>query len=114
MDFYKACPSTVTWCLNRERVKIFNESLSGMNKLFPTVPSRKRSRSDAVSNDRSNMLYSADRAVSGTGVSKIGAQNPPSINGFEVEQKSEERNKTVPNKRTRTSMVDPRVCGSVF
>lgn len=94
----------------RERVKIFTESLSGMNKWFPTIPSRKRSRSDSLSGDRSNTLYSADRSVSTTGISKMGAQSHVGANGFDVEQKSEERTKnSVPNKRTRTSMVDPRV-----
>ncbi|KAL3535574.1 hypothetical protein ACH5RR_004035 [Cinchona calisaya] len=94
----------------RERVKIFKESLSVMNKWFPTIPSKKRSRSDSLSSDRSNPLYSADRSVSGTSISKMGALSHVSANGFEVEQKSEERTKNcVPNKRTRTSMVDPRV-----
>ncbi|XP_071911147.1 uncharacterized protein [Coffea arabica] len=93
----------------RERVKIFNESLSVMNKWFPTIQSRKRSRSDSFSSDRSNTLYSADRSVSATGISKMGAQSHVGANGFDVEQKSEERTKnSVPNKRTRTSMVDPR------
>ena len=98
----------------RERVKIFNESLSVMNKWFPTIQSRKRSRSDSFSSDRSNTLYSADRSVSATGISKMGAQSHVGANGFDVEQKSEERTKnSVPNKRTRTSMVDSRV-GSIF
>lgn len=85
-----------------------------MIKLFPTIPSRKRSRSDALSNERSSILYSTDRSVSGTGLSKMGTQNQVSTNGFEVEQKPEERTKGVPNKRTRTSMMDPRVCSFTF
>ncbi|KAL3532650.1 hypothetical protein ACH5RR_006171 [Cinchona calisaya] len=93
----------------RERIKIFNESLSVMNKWFPTIPSRKRSRSDALSGDRSNTIYANDRSISGTSMAKIGTQSHVSTNGFEVEQKSEERTKnSVPNKRTRSSMVDPR------
>lgn len=53
------------------------------------------------------MLYSSDRSVSGAGIGKIGTQS-----GYEFElQKSEKRTKNaVPNKRTRTSMVDLRVC----
>lgn len=99
----------------RERVKTFTESLSVMNKWFPYIPSRKRSRLDSLSSDRSNTSYSADRSVSGTGISEIGAQSHVSANGFDVEQKSEERTKnSVPNKRTRTSMLDPRVCSFVF
>lgn len=107
---FEYCVWTMTYYHGRERVKIFNESLSGMIKLFPTIPSRKRSRSDALSNERSSILYATDRSVSGTGLSKMGTQNQVSTNGFEVDQKPEERTKSVPNKRTRTSMVDPRVC----
>ncbi|CAL5360339.1 unnamed protein product [Camellia sinensis] len=70
----------------RERLKIFSESLSVMNKCFPGIPSRKRSRSDVSSTDRSNALYPSDRSVLGSGI---------------------ERTKiSIPNKRTRTSMVD--------
>lgn len=89
----------------RERVKIFTESLSVINKCFPNIPSRKRYRSDVLSNERSNVLYSSDRAVSGAGIGKIGNQS-----GYQFElQKSEKRTKNaVPNKRTRTSMVDLR------
>ncbi|KAI3443604.1 hypothetical protein Pfo_000269 [Paulownia fortunei] len=94
----------------RERVKIFNDCLSVINKCFPTIPSRKRSRLDALSNDRSNTLLSIDRSASGMGIGKIGSQNHASTSGFELEQqKSEERTKnTIPSKRTRTSMVDAR------
>ncbi|GFP79433.1 hypothetical protein PHJA_000086800 [Phtheirospermum japonicum] len=95
----------------RERVKIFNDCLSVINKCFPTIPSRKRSRLDALSNDRSNTLLSIDRSASGMGIGKMGSQNHASTSGFELEQqKSEERTKnTIPSKRTRTSMVDARM-----
>ncbi|KAK6120390.1 hypothetical protein DH2020_045870 [Rehmannia glutinosa] len=95
----------------RERVKIFNDCLSVVNKCFPTIPSRKRSRLDALSNDRSNTLLSIDRCASGMGIGKMGSQNHASTSGFELEQqKSEERTKnTIPSKRTRTSMVDARM-----
>ncbi|KAL0410459.1 UNVERIFIED_CONTAM: hypothetical protein Slati_3635600 [Sesamum latifolium] len=94
----------------RERVKIFNDCLSVINKCFPTIPSRKRSRLDALSNDRSNTMLSIDRSASGMGIGKMGTQNHASMSGFELEQqKSEERTKsTIPSKRTRTSMVDAR------
>lgn len=84
-------------------MKIFTESLSVINKCFPSIPSRKRSRSDVLSNERPNL---SDRSVSGAGIAKLGTQS-----GYELElQKSEERTKSsVPNKRTRTSMVDLRV-----
>ncbi|KAL6558623.1 hypothetical protein OROMI_018973 [Orobanche minor] len=95
----------------RERVKIFNDCLSVINKCFPTIPSRKRSRLDALSNDRSNTLFSIDRSASGMGIGKMGSQNHAITSGFELEQqKFEERTKnTIPNKRTRTSMVDGRM-----
>ncbi|CAI9765948.1 unnamed protein product [Fraxinus pennsylvanica] len=94
----------------RERVKIFNDCLSVINKCFPTIPSRKRSRLDTLSNDRSNALLSTDRSSSGMGISKMGSQSHASTSSFELEQqRSEERTKiSIPNKRTRTSMVDPR------
>ncbi|XP_073289815.1 uncharacterized protein [Primulina huaijiensis] len=93
----------------RERVKILNDCLSVINKCFPTIPSRKRSRLDTLSNDRSNTLLSIDRTT-GMGISKIGSQNHVSTSGFELEQqKADERSKNAfPNKRTRTSMVDVR------
>ncbi|XP_057766538.1 uncharacterized protein LOC130986986 isoform X2 [Salvia miltiorrhiza] len=95
----------------RERVKIFNDCLSVINKCFPAIPSRKRSRLDALSNDRSNTLLSIDRSASGAGVGKMGLQNHATASGFELEQqKSEERTKnTIPSKRTRTSMADARM-----
>ncbi|XP_055810647.1 uncharacterized protein LOC129880582 [Solanum dulcamara] len=94
----------------RERVKIFTESLSVLNKCFPSIPSRKRSRSDALSNDRPMTFFPSDRSVSGTGIGKTGTQAHCSPSGYEFEQqKSEERVKTaVPSKRTRTSMADMR------
>lgn len=97
-------------------MKIFNDCLSVVNKCFPSIPSRKRSRLDPLSNDRSNTLISVDRSASGMGIGKMGLQNHANTNGFELEQqKSEERTKnSIPSKRTRTSMVDIRVCAFPF
>ncbi|KAG8657073.1 hypothetical protein MANES_03G036800v8 [Manihot esculenta] len=95
----------------RERMKIFNESLSVFNKFFPSIPSKKRSRSEGFSSDRPNALLSSDRSVLGPSLGKMGIHNHAvSGGGFELEQqKSEERTKNVvPNKRTRTSLVDVR------
>ncbi|KAL0426838.1 UNVERIFIED_CONTAM: hypothetical protein Slati_2858600 [Sesamum latifolium] len=94
----------------RERVKIFNDCLSVINKWFPTVPSRKRSRLDALSNDQANTYVSIDRSVSLLGGGKMGSQNYASVSGLELEQhESEERSKiAIPSKRARTSMVDAR------
>ncbi|KAF7806763.1 uncharacterized protein G2W53_038924 [Senna tora] len=94
----------------RQRVKTFNEALSVFNKVFPSVPSKKRSRSECFSNDRSSVMLS-DRSVMGPSVGKSGVQGHAVTGGFELEQqKSEERTKTVvPNKRTRTSLVDVRM-----
>lgn len=94
-------------------MKIFNESLSVFNKFFPSIPSKKRSRSEGFSSDRPNALLSSDRSVLGPSLGKMGIHNHAvSGGGFELEQqKSEERTKNVvPNKRTRTSLVDVRVC----
>lgn len=95
----------------RERLKIFTEALSAMYKYFPSIPSRKRSRSDVLSADRSNNLFPSDRTVLGSGIGKMGTQSHAIASGFELEpQKPEERTKiAIPNKRTRTSMVDVRV-----
>ncbi|XP_042051001.1 uncharacterized protein LOC121796265 isoform X1 [Salvia splendens] len=86
----------------RERVKIFNDCLSVVNKCFPAIPSRKRSRLDALS---------IDRSASGVGIGKKGLQNHAISSGFELEQqKSEGRIKNaIPSKRTRTSMADARM-----
>lgn len=95
----------------RERVKIFNEALSAFNKVFPSIPSKKRSRAESFSNERSSSMLSSDRSVLGPNMGKIGIQNHAVSGGFELEQqKSEERTKnSIPNKRTRTSLVDARV-----
>ncbi|KAL2547933.1 hypothetical protein Fot_09463 [Forsythia ovata] len=87
----------------RERVKIFNDCLSVINKCFPTIPSRKRSRLDTLSNV-SNALLPTDRSVSGMSIGKMGSQSHASTSSFELEkQRSEERTKNaIPNKRTRT------------
>ncbi|XP_057968447.1 uncharacterized protein LOC131157978 [Malania oleifera] len=92
----------------REHVKILNEALSTFKKYFPSIPSRKRSRSDALSSDRSNASLSGDRSVLGSSVGKMGSQSHAMTSGFDLEQqKTEERIKcSVPSKRTRTSLVD--------
>ncbi|KAL0337256.1 UNVERIFIED_CONTAM: hypothetical protein Scaly_2000700 [Sesamum calycinum] len=78
----------------RERVKIFNDCLSVINKWFPTVPSRKRSCLDALSDDQPNTYASIDRSVSLLGSGKMGSQNYASLSGLELEQReSEERSK---------------------
>ena len=93
-------------------MKIFNEALSAFNKFFPSIPSKKRSRSEGYSNDRPNASVSSDRSVLAPGMGKMGIQNHSATSGFELEQqKPEEQTKNaVPNKRTRTSLVDVRVC----
>ncbi|XP_057467229.1 uncharacterized protein LOC130756685 isoform X3 [Actinidia eriantha] len=92
----------------RERLKIFSEALSIVNKCFPSILSRKRSRLDVLSADRSSALFPSDRTVMGSGIAKMGTQSHSIASGFELEpQKSDERTKiAIPNKRTRTSMVD--------
>ncbi|XP_057428757.1 uncharacterized protein LOC130722134 isoform X2 [Lotus japonicus] len=91
----------------RERAKMFSEALSRFNKDFPNITSKKRSRAESFSTDRSSFMLS-DRSVLGPSISKVGVQGHPVTGGFEHEQqKLEERTKTVvPNKRTRTSLVD--------
>ncbi|KAL7590691.1 hypothetical protein Lser_V15G38842 [Lactuca serriola] len=91
---------------SRERVKAFSETLSVINKFFPSIPSRKRSRGpDGLPGDRSTGLL-LNRAPMGT--PKMGAhtQTHSLSNSFDFDQqKVEERGKNViPNKRTRTSM----------
>lgn len=90
-------------------MKTFSEGLSVFSKCFPGIPSRKRSRSDVLSGER---LFSSDRSVSGPPGGKMGALSHTVSSGFERDQqKSDERIKnSIPNKRTRTSMADPRVC----
>ncbi|CAL0304785.1 unnamed protein product [Lupinus luteus] len=94
----------------RERAKMFSEALSGFNKVFPSITSKKRSRVEGFSNDRSTFTLN-DRLVLGQSIGKAGVQGHAITGGFEHEQKkSEERTKNVvPNKRTRTSLVDVRM-----
>ncbi|XP_031380403.1 uncharacterized protein LOC116195384 [Punica granatum] len=94
----------------RERAKTFSEALSLLNKCFPSLSTKKRSRSDVFSNDRSGPMLSSDRPMPGQGLGKAGSQSNIIAGGFEHEQqKSEERTK----KRPRTSLVDvkPKVQG---
>lgn len=90
-------------------MKIFNEALSVFNKFFPSVPSKKRSRLESYNNERSNFILSGERSARGQ-VGKLGNQSHATTGVFEHEmQKSEERIKNaLPNKRTRTSLVDAR------
>lgn len=90
---------------------MFSEALSVFHEVFPAITSKKRSRAEGFSNDRSNAMLS-DRPVLGPSMGKVGVQGHPVTGGFELDQqKSEERTKNaVPNKRTRTSMLDGRVC----
>ncbi|XP_071721469.1 uncharacterized protein [Rutidosis leptorrhynchoides] len=93
----------------RERVKVFSETLSVINKCFPSIPTRKRSRPDGLVGDRSSGLL-LNRAPMGACVGKMGTQSHPLSNAFDFEQqKVEDRGKIgIPNKRTRTSLVDQR------
>ncbi|CAL0306966.1 unnamed protein product [Lupinus luteus] len=86
---------------------MFNETLSVFHKVFPSITSKKRSRGEGFSNDRSSVMLS-DRPVLGPSVGKAGVQGHLVTGAFELEQqKLEQRTKNiVPNKRTRTSMVD--------
>ncbi|CAI8589798.1 unnamed protein product [Vicia faba] len=91
----------------RDRAKMFSEALSRFNKDFPNITSKKRSRADNFSTDRSGFTLS-DRPVLGPSIGKVGAHGHAVIGSFEHDQqKLEERTKNaVPNKRTRTSLVD--------
>ncbi|RDX69337.1 hypothetical protein CR513_51561, partial [Mucuna pruriens] len=93
----------------RDRAKMFSEALSRFNKDFPNITSKKRSRAETFSNERSSFTLS-DRSVLGTSIGKVGVQGLAVTGGFEHDQpKLEERTKNVPNKRTRTSLVDARM-----
>lgn len=87
------------------------DALTLFNKNFPSISSRKRSRSDVLSSDRSNTLPLSDRSVLGSSMGKMGTQSNAITGGFELgQQKSEERTKSsVPSKRIRTSMADGKV-----
>ncbi|KAL3830004.1 hypothetical protein ACJIZ3_018806 [Penstemon smallii] len=95
----------------RERVKILNDCLSVINKCFPSIPSKKRSRLDALSNDRSYSVLPIDRSAAGMGIGKMGSQNHGTTSDFELElQKCDERTKNaIRNKRPRTSMIDSKM-----
>ncbi|KAL8160885.1 hypothetical protein V2J09_012374 [Rumex salicifolius] len=90
----------------RERVKIFSEALSMSKKFFPSIPLRKRSRTDAVTNDRTNFVPLNNRSGIGPRIMKMGAPVHAVMNETAQPQKSEERTKNT--KRTRTSLLDPR------
>lgn len=93
---------------------MFSEALSRFNKDFQNITSKKRSRVETFSNERSSFTLS-DRPVLGTCIGKVGVQGHAVTGGFEHDQpKLEERTKNVPNKRTRTSLADVRVCIFVF
>ncbi|XP_061359731.1 uncharacterized protein LOC133303773 isoform X2 [Gastrolobium bilobum] len=92
----------------RERAEMFSKALFRFNRVFQSITtSKKRSRAETFSNDRSSFTLS-DRSVLGPSIGKVGVQGHAVTGGFEHEQqKLEERTKNiVPNKRTRTSLAD--------
>ncbi|XP_027359948.1 uncharacterized protein LOC113868500 isoform X2 [Abrus precatorius] len=92
----------------RERSKMFSEALSRFNKDFQNIISKKRSRAETFPNERSSFTL-GDRSALGQSIGKVGVQGHSVTGGFDHEQqKLEERTKNVPNKRTRTSLVDAR------
>ncbi|KAI4377452.1 hypothetical protein MLD38_015074 [Melastoma candidum] len=89
---------------SRERVKIFSDALILLSKFFP---SKKRSRSEVL--ERPGSVLSNDRTNLVSGLHKTGNHSSILTGIFELGlQNSEERTKgsSVPNKRTRTSMLD--------
>ncbi|GAB4853764.1 hypothetical protein Ancab_017957 [Ancistrocladus abbreviatus] len=94
----------------RDRAKIFSEALSVLNKFFPSVPSRKRSRTDLMSGDRASVVPSSDRSGLGPSMGKMGTPTHAMTNCSESElQRPEERAKgAIISKRTRTSLLDAR------
>ncbi|GAB4837992.1 hypothetical protein Ancab_027518 [Ancistrocladus abbreviatus] len=94
----------------RDRVKIFSEALLVLNKVFPSVPSRKRSRTDIMSGDRASAVPSSDRSGLVSSIGKMGTSAHAVMNSLEVEpQRAEERAKSaIISKRTRTSLLDAR------
>ncbi|KAK6941351.1 hypothetical protein RJ641_026728, partial [Dillenia turbinata] len=95
----------------KERQKMFMDALSVLNKLFPSVPSRKRSRADVLSSEHPIILLSSDRTTVAADVGKMEIKNHSISSSLELEQpKLEERTKSsTPNKRTRTSLLDSRM-----
>ncbi|GMH16532.1 hypothetical protein Nepgr_018373 [Nepenthes gracilis] len=94
----------------REKVKIFSEAISVLNKFFPSVPSRKRSRTDIISAYRAGAISSSDRSGLGPNICKMGNSTLPMGNAVEMEQQRPEKRikGAVISKRTRTSLLDAR------
>ncbi|GAB2218097.1 hypothetical protein Droror1_Dr00001315 [Drosera rotundifolia] len=94
----------------RERVKIFGEALTVLNKCFPGITSRKRSRVELASGDRASLGPLNDRPGFNPSLGKLGTLSPALENDFEApQQRPEERTKSsVISKRTRTSLLDGR------
>ncbi|KAI4379556.1 hypothetical protein MLD38_005836 [Melastoma candidum] len=90
----------------RERVKFFSEALTLLTKIFPSISTKKRSRSEVF--ERSSSILSNDRPAQGSGPLKTGNHCSILAGNFEHGlQKSEEQTKSLfPSKRTRTSMLD--------
>ncbi|GAB2231000.1 hypothetical protein Drorol1_Dr00027283 [Drosera rotundifolia] len=95
----------------REREKFFGEALTVLNKCFPGITFRKRSRVELASGDRASLGPLNDRPGFSLSLSKLGTMSPALENDFEApQQRPEERlvteKSSVISKRTRTSLLD--------
>ncbi|OVA08397.1 hypothetical protein BVC80_209g129 [Macleaya cordata] len=90
-----------------DQTKIWAEAISKFDKHFPSVWTRKRSRSDVQPSSRSNTSLAGDRLVLGN-PAKLSTQSNVTSSGFDHEQQKleEQMKNAAPNKRIRTSMVD--------
>lgn len=92
-------------------MKIFHHAISSFSKYLPNIHSRKRSRSELLSTEKSGSSSSCDRSLPGPNLGKKGAVGTAVSKVFEHDQQihEERTKKAVPNKRTRTSLTDIRV-----
>uniref|UniRef100_A0A7N0TUH8 Uncharacterized protein n=1 Tax=Kalanchoe fedtschenkoi TaxID=63787 RepID=A0A7N0TUH8_KALFE len=95
----------------RERLKVFHSAVSVFNKYLTITHSRKRSRSEVLSTERSASLSSGDRLLLGPNAGKrVGQGNAVSNVLAHEQQKPEGKTKNAfTNKRTRTSLTDIRM-----
>nr|GEY36101.1 hypothetical protein [Tanacetum cinerariifolium] len=83
----------------RERVKVCSDLLSVINKCFPRIPTRKRSRPDGFSGDRSKVQT----------VGKMGAQSHALTSAFDYEQQKADVRPNTPARSSRSLERDREV-----
>ncbi|KAL5728677.1 hypothetical protein ACHQM5_001732 [Ranunculus cassubicifolius] len=92
----------------RDRVRVLNEAGSRFDEFLHDILPRNKSRSNDQSSDRRHSSASLDSGTFGS-VGRTGTQSQTSALDFEVPKLEEKTKSMVPNRRTRTYLLDAQI-----